>query len=107
MRDASSLSMIPYLVKKKAIVSYYEPTGQKKEFNVLSNCFFYSDVNKACKNADLIILHTEWDEFKSLNFKKLVKKKNFVIYDLRNLYNLEEMKKKKIKYFSIGRPNTN
>ena len=50
---------------------------------------------------------TEWDEFKSLDFKKLNKKKNFKVYDLRNLYNPEEMLNKKIEYFSVGRPNTN
>ena len=77
---------------------------KKNNFNKLKNCFFYSDIDKACKNADLIILHTEWDEFKSLNFNKLVQKKNFALYDLRNLYSFDEMRKKKIKYFSIGRP---
>jgi UDPglucose 6-dehydrogenase len=104
MRDAVSLFMIPHLLKRKAIVSYFDPTGPKKEFNKLKNCFFYSDINKACLNADLIILHTEWDVFKSLDFKKVVKNKKFILYDLRNLYNLEEMRRKKIKYFSIGRP---
>ena len=103
MRDAASLFMIPHLLKKKAIISYYDPTGKKNNFNKLKNCFFYSDINKACKNADLIILHTEWDEFKSLNFKKLVKKNKFILYDLRNLYSLEDMRRKKIKYISIGR----
>jgi len=107
MRDAVSLYMIPRLLKRKAIVSYYDPTGEKNEFNKLKNCTFYSDVNKACKNADLIILHTEWDEFKSLNFSKIIKKKKIVLYDLRNLYNTEEMRRKKIKYFSIGRPSIN
>ena len=105
MRDASSLFMIPNLLKRKAIISYYEPTGKKKEFTKLKNCTFHPDLNNACINADIIILHTEWDEFKSLDFNKLVKKKNFIIYDLRNLYTIEEMKRKKIKYFSIGRPN--
>jgi UDPglucose 6-dehydrogenase len=104
MRDASSLFMIPNLLKRKAIISYYEPTGKKKEFTKLKNCTFYPDLNNACINADIIILHTEWDEFKSLDFNKLVKKKNFIIYDLRNLYSIEEMRRKKIKYFSIGRP---
>ena len=103
MRDAASLFMIPNLIKRRAIVSYYDPTGEKKEFNKFKNCIFYSNIDKACKNADLIILHTEWDEFKSLNFSKLAKKK-FVLYDLRNLYDLEEMRKLKINYFSIGRP---
>jgi UDPglucose 6-dehydrogenase len=103
MRDASSLYMIPYYHKRKAIISYYDPTGEKKEFSKLKNCFFYSDINKACNNADLLILHTEWDEFKSIDYKKLVKKKKFTIYDLRNLYSPDQMRKKKINYFSIGR----
>ena len=107
MRDATSLYMIPHLLKKKAMITYYDPTGQKKEFDKLKNCIFASDVNKACKNADLIILHTEWDEFKSLNFSKIIKNKKIVLYDLRNLYNTEDMYKKKIKYFSIGRPIIN
>ena len=107
MRDSSSLIMIPYLHKKGANISYYDPTGEKKEFNKLKNCNFYSNVDKACINADLVILHTEWDEFKSLDFKRIVKKQKFVLYDLRNLYSHEEMQKKKIKYFSIGRPSAN
>ena len=107
MRDAASLIMIPHLLKKKAIVSYYDPTGEKKDFNKLKNCYFYSNINKACNNADLVILHTEWDEFKSLNFNQIVNNKKFILYDLRNLYNLEEMRRKKIKYFSIGRPTIN
>ena len=107
MRDAASLYMIPYLHKRKAIISYYDTTGKKKEFSRLKNCNFYSDITEAIKFADLVILHTEWDEFKSLNFKNLIKNKKFIIYDLRNLYSLELMKKKKIKYLSIGRPITN
>tara|TARA_B110000211_G_scaffold16883_1_gene17641 strand:+ start:2118 stop:3419 length:1302 start_codon:yes stop_codon:yes gene_type:complete len=107
MRDAASMFMIPFLHKKKAIVSYYDPTGEKKEFTKLKNCKFYSDINEACKNTDLIILHTEWDEFKSLDFKKLVRNKKFTLYDLRNLYSVEQMKRNKIRYFSIGRPAIN
>ena len=107
MRDAASLYMIPHLLKRKAIISYYDPSGEKKEFNKLKNCMFYSDINKACKNADLIVLHTEWDEFRSLNFSKIIKNKKIILYDLRNLYNTDEMRRKKIKYFSIGRPIIN
>ncbi|MDA7606454.1 UDP-glucose/GDP-mannose dehydrogenase family protein [Pelagibacteraceae bacterium] len=104
MRDSVSLAMIPYLEKKGASIIYYDPTGEKKEFLKLNNCKFSKQINLACKNSDLVILHTEWDEFKSLDFKKLVKNKKFKLYDLRNLYNHEDMKKKNIKYFSIGRP---
>ena len=103
MRDSASLLMLPFLIKKGAKVSYYDPTGEKKEFTNLVNCKFHNQIKSACHNADLIILHTEWDEFKSLDFKNLVKNKKFRIYDLRNLDSNEEMKRKKIKYFSIGR----
>jgi len=107
MRDSTSLKMIPYLCKKGAQVSYYDPSGEKKEFKNLINCEFKKNIKENCLNADLIILLTEWDEFKSIDFKKVVKNKNFKIYDLRNLYTDEEMKSNKIKYYSIGRPDTN
>jgi UDPglucose 6-dehydrogenase len=54
-------------------------------------------------NSDLIILHTEWNDFKLLNFKKLVKKRIFKIYDMRNMYSPSKMKKLNINYFGIGR----
>jgi UDPglucose 6-dehydrogenase len=107
MRDSTSLTMIPYLSKKGAKINYYDPTGQKSEFNKLKNCKFVNNISDSCKNADLVILHTEWDEFKSLEFKKIIKNKKFKIYDLRNLYDYDEMIKKKFKYFSIGRPTIN
>jgi len=107
MRDSSSLLMIPYLSKKGALVSYYDPSGEKNIFKKMKNVKYVNNIKNLCGNADLLILHTEWDEFKTLDFKRLVKKKNFTIYDLRNLYNPSEMVEKKIKYFSIGRPNIN
>ena len=107
MRDSSSLKMIPYLAKKGAIVTYYDPSGEKNVFKKIKNCLYKNDIKSNCFSADLIILLTEWDEFKSINFKKINKNRNFKVYDLRNLYNAEEMKKNKIKYYSVGRPDIN
>ena len=103
MREASSISMIKYLNKKKCKIRYYDPSGEKVEFKNLKNVNYYEDLRDACLNSDLIILHTEWNEFKSLNFKKLVKKRNFKIFDMRNLYSPDKMRKSNIKYFGIGR----
>ncbi len=103
MRESSSLVLIPYLIKKGGVVKYHDPSGPKKEFKNVKNLYFESNLSKACYNADLIIINTEWDEFKSIDFKKLVKKNNFIIFDMRNLYNPSELKKRKIKYFSVGR----
>ena len=106
MRDSVSLKMIPYLCKKGSKITYYDPTGQKINFAKVKNCQYKKSIKDACKNADLIVIHTEWDEFKSLEFNKIVKNKNFRIFDLRNLYNPKQMKIKKIKYYSVGRPSS-
>jgi len=103
MREACSLIMIPHFSKKVSKVKYFDPTGPKKEFSRLKNVEYCSNIELACIKSDLIILHTEWNEFKLLNFKKLVKKKNFIVYDMRNLYSPSNMKKNKIKYFGVGR----
>ena len=103
MREASSLFMIPNLVKKGALIRYYDPTGKKEEFNNLKNVRSCINISDACYKSDMIIIHTEWNEFKLLNFKKIVKKNNFIIYDLRNLYSPFKMKKNCLKYFGIGR----
>ena len=103
MRESACLNLIPKLVKKGSIIRYYEPTGKKKEFDKYKKVNFFDSINLACEKTDLIILHTEWNEFKQLNFKKLVNKSNFKVYDLRNLYSPHKMKKNKINYFGIGR----
>ena len=103
MREASSLYMIPYLVKKGAKIRYYDPTGFKKDFEHLKNVKFCTDIKSACMGSDCVILHTEWNIFKLLNFKNLIRNKNFIIYDLRNIYSPVKMKKSGLKYYSIGR----
>ena len=103
MRDSSSLKMISYLSIKGAILSYYDPSGEKNEFKKIKNCSYKTNIKSNCHNADLIIILTEWDEFKSIDFKKIVKNKQVKIYDLRNLYNVKDMKKNKLKYYSVGR----
>ena len=104
MRDSTSLKMIPYLSRKGAIINYYDPSGEKREFKNVKNCSFKNNIKNNCFNANLIILLTEWDEFKTIDFKKIVRNKNFKVYDLRNLYNIDEMRRNKIEYYSVGRP---
>ena len=103
MREASSIPMIKYLNKKKCTIKYYDPSGEKNEFKRLQNVKYHSTINSACSNSDLIIIHTEWNDFKLINFKKIVKKNSFIIYDMRNIYSPTKMKRLNIKYFGIGR----
>ena len=103
MRDSSSLEMIPYLSKNGAKIKYYDPTGFKKEFNKIKNVTFSNSISHAVKESDLVILHTEWNDFKSINFKKLSKSKKLKIYDMRNIYSPNKIKAQGFKYFGIGR----
>ena len=103
MRDSSSLEMIPYLSKNGAKIKYYDPTGIKKEFDKIKNVSFSKSISYAVKDSDLVILHTEWNDFKSINFKKLSTSKNLKIYDMRNIFSPDKIKAQGFKYFGIGR----
>ena len=103
MRDSSSLTMIPALSKKGAIISYFDPTGYKEEFKKFKNVSYSNSIKKSIEGSDLVIIHTEWNDFKSINFRNLVKGKKFIIYDMRNIYSGKKIKDQGFKYFSIGR----
>lgn len=104
MRNSSSLKIIPKLIKKGCLISYYEPTGNKKILDKYKGVKNFSNIKDLANYSDLLIIHTEWDEFKSINFEKLTQNKKLQIFDLRNLYQPDAFLNKKIKYYSIGRP---
>ena len=103
MRDSSSLKLIPYLSRRGAQIKYYDPTGFKKEFSKLKNVEYSQSIQDSIKESDLIIIHTEWNDFKSINFRKFSKNKNLIIYDMRNIFSPDKIKKMGFKYFGIGR----
>ena len=103
MRDSSSLTMIPALSKKGAKIRYFDPTGYKKEFKNIKNVSYEDSIKKSIDGSDLIIIHTEWNDFKSINFKNILKGKKPIIYDLRNIYSSSKIKSQGFKYYSVGR----
>ena len=105
LRDSSAVNLISKFSKKGAKINYYEPSGSKEILDKQKNVNYFDDLYTATKNVDLIIIHTEWDEFKNLNFSKIKNNnKKIIIYDLRNLYDSKSFNKKNITYYSIGRP---
>jgi UDPglucose 6-dehydrogenase len=103
MRDSSSLEMIPYLSKRGAKIKYYDPTGTKQEFSNFKNVLCSNSIHDAVKASDLVIIHTEWNDFKSINFKRLSPSKNLKIYDMRNIFSPNKIKSLGFKYFGIGK----
>jgi UDPglucose 6-dehydrogenase len=106
LRDSSAINLISKFIKKGAKINYYEPTGSKEILDKHNNVKYFNDLYLAVKKVDLIIIHTEWDELKNLNFSKIKNNnKKVIIYDLRNLYdNKSFINKNNISYYSIGRP---
>jgi UDPglucose 6-dehydrogenase len=106
LRDSSAINLISKFIKKGAKINYYEPSGSKEVLNKHNNVNYFDDLYLATSKVDLIIVHTEWDEFKNLNFSKIKNNnKKVTIYDLRNLYDSKSFNNKKnITYYSIGRP---
>ncbi len=103
MREASSIPMMKFLSKKNCKIRYFDPSGNKEELDKIKNVQFNKNIASACLKSDLIIIHTEWNVFKLLNFKNLVKKRKFTIYDMRNIYSPSKMKQMKIRYIGVGR----
>ena len=80
-----------------------EKISEEDKNNTLSNISTNTDLTDAVKDADLVVLHTEWNDFKSINFKKLSPSKNLKIYDLRNIFSPHKIESQGFKYFGIGR----
>ena len=76
----------------------------KKNLRDYKNVSFARSISRCLEKTDLVIIHTEWNDFKSLDFLKLIKNKvKIKIYDMRNLYIPSKMTNKNVKYYSVGR----
>ena len=104
MRDAPSLDIIPELLKAGAQVHVFDPQGQKEGFELLPNVHWFDDPYEAMHQARAVIILTEWNEFRALDFKKMKQLlKTPLMIDLRNIYIPEHVKDAGFDYVSIGR----
>ncbi|MDR2911249.1 MAG: UDP-glucose/GDP-mannose dehydrogenase family protein [Bacteroidales bacterium] len=105
MREAPSLVIIEQLLMAGAGIVAYDPVAMKEGKRILGEKIeFAKDQYSACIDADALILVTEWNEFRLLNFKVLQKLlKNKIIFDGRNIYNPEELAELSFTYYGIGK----
>lgn len=109
IREATSLVLLECLLKHGAKVQAYDPAAMdnvKQHFGTQKDLNFAKNELEALKNADALVIVTEWREFRSPDFQKVkTLLKCPVIFDGRNLYDLSEMTKLQFDYFGIGRGN--
>ena len=105
MRDAPSLTIVPALVGGGAKVRVVDPQGRREGEALLPGVSWHEDPYKAANNADLIVLLTEWNEFRALDLKRLAKKMNTPrMADLRNIYDPKDAKRAGFEaYEPVGR----
>lgn len=105
MREAPSIEVINALLKRKALVSAYDPVAMENAKKIFKkDVEFARDMYEAARGADCLFLITEWHEFRLPDFSKLKRlMKCPVIFDGRNIYEPGEMKKMGFIYYGIGR----
>ncbi|MEZ5946158.1 MAG: UDP-glucose/GDP-mannose dehydrogenase family protein [Hyphomonas sp.] len=106
MRDAPSLDILPALQAAGAKIKAFDPEAMKEASHLLKDIEFAANAYEAAEGADALVIVTEWDQFRALDFDRLKKAlKSNVVVDLRNIYSPEDMAAKGFAYTSIGRPS--
>lgn len=110
LREAPSLENIPLLLEAGADIYAYDPVG-KDNFNkrypegkISNGSITYVDsVEKALQDANVCFIFTEWKDIRDLRGKDFKLMRTPLVYDGRNIYDIEEMQENNIEYYSIGR----
>jgi UDPglucose 6-dehydrogenase len=104
MRDAPSLDIVPALQARGAKVQAFDPEGHEAR-QMLPDVDFKDDPYGAAEGADVLVLITEWDQFRALDLDRIKLLMNKpVMVDLRNVYKPDDMKARGFAYTSVGRP---
>ena len=105
MRDSPSLAILPALADKGAIIQAHDPEGTEEAKPLLPDSIKYCDsVYETFENADVVVLMTEWNQYRALDLKKVKSMmKGNVFVDLRNVYEKNVMEQKGFEYHCVGR----
>ncbi len=104
MRDAPALDIIPALQAMGATVQAFDPEGTAEARQMLADVDFKDDAYAAAAGADVLVIVTEWDQFRALDLDRVKLLMNApVLVDLRNIYNPDDVRRRGFRYASIGR----
>jgi UDPglucose 6-dehydrogenase len=104
MRDAPALEIVATLQSEGARVRAFDPEGMNEAKHMLKDVTFASGPYDCVQGADAVVMITEWDQFRALDFDRIKDAlKAPVVIDLRNIYRPEDMRAKGFTYVSVGR----
>jgi len=114
LREAPSLENVPLLLEQGAEIYAYDPVG-KENFKRLypegkngqGSIKYVDNIEEALEEANVCFIFTEWGEIKAIKPEQYKSRmRTPLVYDGRNIYNVDEMKETGVEYYSIGRPYT-
>ncbi len=106
IREAPAIYVAHRLIEEGAEISAYDPAAMEPAGKELPDINYRDNSYSACKNTDMIIIMTEWNEFRDLQFEKIIyENKKPIIYDTRNIYDGNKVKKMGFEYICTGRVN--
>ena len=104
MRDAPSIPLIRGLVERGATVRAFDPVAREQAEKIFDGIEFATDAYAAAKDADALVIVTEWDEFRAIDLSKLARAmRGKTLVDLRNVYDRGEAVDAGLSYFGVGR----
>ncbi|MDQ3280418.1 MAG: UDP-glucose/GDP-mannose dehydrogenase family protein [Acidobacteriota bacterium] len=104
MRDSPTIPIIKGLQERGATVRAYDPQATGNAKTIFTDVVYCSDAYETAENADALVLATEWNEFRALNFERIKKAlRRPAIVDLRNIYDPQRMSALGFQYYSVGR----
>ena len=104
MRDAPSIPLVNALVERGAEVSAFDPVAREQAEKIFTGIHFASDAYEAAAGADVLVIVTEWDEFRALDLQRIAASLHGkVLVDLRNVYDREEAEEAGLAYYGVGR----
>lgn len=104
MRDSPSIEIIEALQKEGANIKLYDPSFSNQAKKVFENVSWEKNPYDCCNNADMVLILTDWTEFRALNLRELRKRvRHPLLIDLRNIYSVDEVKASGFLYCSVGR----
>ena len=107
MRESPSLEIVPALQAAGANVRSFDPAGMEEAKKLLDDVTWCTDAYDALNGTDAVVIVTEWNEFRSLDFGRMKETMNSpILVDLRNIYDAEHVVSSGIAYSCVGRPNT-
>jgi UDPglucose 6-dehydrogenase len=104
LRESFALELIPTLQRAGARVRVFDPVAMEQAADDLRRVVYCRDAYEAADGADLLVLATEWNEFRMLDMRKIYRRMRTAnLFDCRNIYEPEQMQSIGFHYAGVGR----